>query len=60
MIEVPELSRELLEVLACPRCKGSLDYRKKESRLQCNKCKLAYRIEEGIPVMIVEEAEGLD
>lgn len=57
---MPELSKELLEVLACPKCKGSLDYMEKEQKLICNNCKLAYRIEDGIPVMLVEEAERLE
>ena len=56
---MPELSRELLEVLACPKCKGGLDYKKKEEKLVCKKCRLAYRVEEGIPVMLIEEAERL-
>ncbi|MEM0359989.1 MAG: Trm112 family protein [Candidatus Diapherotrites archaeon] len=54
-----ELSKELLEVLACTQCKGDLDYSKKEQKLFCKKCKLAYRIEKGIPVMLLEEAERL-
>jgi len=56
---MPELSKELLEVLACPKCKGGLDYKKKEKKLACKKCRLAYRIEDGIPVMLIEEAERL-
>ncbi len=56
---MPELSKELLEVLACPKCKGSLEYRKREQKLVCHKCGLAYRIEDGIPVMLLEEAEKL-
>lgn len=54
-----ELSKELLEVLACPKCKGDLDYRKKEAKLLCKKCRLAYRIEDGIPIMLIDEAEKL-
>lgn len=53
------LSKELLDVLACPKCKGALEYREKEQKLVCKKCRLAYRIEDGIPIMLVEEAEKL-
>jgi len=53
------LSKELLEVLACPKCKGSLEYKKRKQKLVCSKCRLAYRVENGIPVMLVEEAEKL-
>jgi len=47
----------LLEILACPKCKGDLDYRK--DSLICNKCKLKYRIENDIPVMLIDEAEKI-
>jgi len=52
-----ELSKKLLKILACPKCKGNLKYEKPKSRLVCKKCRLAYRIEEGIPIMLVEEAK---
>ncbi len=53
------LSKSLLEVLVCPKCKGSLKYEKPKKRLLCWKCKLAYRVEDGIPIMLVEEAEKI-
>ncbi len=49
------LSKELLEILACPKCKGDLVY-KEESGLICEKCKLMYPIKDDIPVMLIEEA----
>lgn len=52
-----ELSKKLLDVLACPNCKGDLKYLKAKSRLVCGRCRLAFRIEDGIPIMLVEEAE---
>jgi len=55
-----KLSKELLAILACPKCKGNLDYNKKENKLICKKCRLAYRIEDGIPIMLIEEAEKLN
>ncbi|RKZ22625.1 Trm112 family protein [bacterium] len=51
---------ELLEILACPRCKGDLEYDEKNDKLICHNCKLAYRIEDGIPIMLVEEAEQIE
>lgn len=52
------LSKELLEILACPKCKGGLEYREEEVRLLCKACRLAYEVKDGIPVMLVEEAKG--
>ncbi len=54
------ISKELLKVLACPQCKGDLEYREKEQKLVCHKCKLAFPIVDDIPVMLVEEAEKLE
>ena len=54
--EIPKL---LLDVLACPICRGDVVYEKPRQRLLCKKCALAYRVEDGIPIMLVEEAEKL-
>lgn len=52
------LSKELLDVLACPKCKGELEYREKEARLVCAACRLSYEIKDDIPVMLVDQAKG--
>ena len=51
------MEQKLLDILACPKCKGDLEL--KGDHLICNKCMLVYRIEDGIPVMLIDEAEGL-
>ena len=51
------LHKELLEVLACPVCKGELEYREAEAKLLCHKCRLAYKIDDDIPIMLPDEAE---
>jgi len=51
-----EIERELLEILACPKCKGDIRLNKDESGLICDKCKLMYKIRDGIPVMLIDEA----
>jgi uncharacterized protein YbaR (Trm112 family) len=51
------LSPDLLSILVCPACKGDLVYSESAATLTCNACRLRYRIEDGIPVMLVEEAE---
>lgn len=50
------LSEDLLKVLACPECKGKLDYSRDENTLKCNECGYIFPVKEGIPVMLVEEA----
>lgn len=46
---------ELLEILACPRCKGRLQTTR-DGSLGCPRCAVAYAVTDDIPVMIVEEA----
>lgn len=48
--------KRLLDVVACPICKGKLDYSKDENVLVCRFDRVAYPINEGIPVLIEEEA----
>ena len=50
------IDRELLEILACPQCKGDIQLSDKGEGLICPKCKLIYPIREDIPVMLIDEA----
>ncbi|UCC48800.1 MAG: Trm112 family protein [Gemmatimonadota bacterium] len=52
------LDKALLEVLVCPKCRGELEYRPEEAALLCHACRLRYNIEDGIPVMLIDEAEA--
>ncbi len=54
------VKQELLEILACPKCKRELEYREDKDVLICHKCALVYRVEEDIPIMLIEEAIPLD
>jgi uncharacterized protein YbaR (Trm112 family) len=54
-----ELDKRLLKILACPKCKGNLDYKKKELKLICKKCRLAFKIEGNIPILLTEKAEKI-
>jgi uncharacterized protein YbaR (Trm112 family) len=56
---MPELERELLEILVCPKCKGELRYWPDQDALDCLNCRLRYRVDEGIPVMLISEAAPL-
>jgi uncharacterized protein YbaR (Trm112 family) len=50
------LSKELLEILACPKCKGEIFLKEKGDGLVCRACRLVYPIKEDIPIMLIDEA----
>jgi uncharacterized protein YbaR (Trm112 family) len=54
------LDAKLLDILACPICKGPLQYSKRQSVLVCRGDRLAYPVRDGIPVMLEDEARRLD
>lgn len=54
--EEPTISAELLEILACPVCKEHVCL--EGAKLTCARCGRRYPMREGIPIMLVEEAEG--
>lgn len=51
--------KKLLDIVACPVCKGKLDYDKASDQLVCKADKLAYPITEGIPVLLENRAISL-
>ena len=51
------VDKKLLEILACPACKGGLVYDEKDKKLVCRKCRLKYPVRDNIPVMLVDQAE---
>ena len=53
------LSKELLDILVCPKCKGDIILLDDNSGLICPACRLKYPIRDDIPVMLVDEAEDL-
>lgn len=54
------MDNNLLNILACPICKGPLELDKENQELCCNACKLAYPIREDIPVMLPDEAREVE
>jgi uncharacterized protein len=58
------LSQEFLDIVACPKCKGTLAYRHTDNAsddaLICRACKLVYPIIDDIPNLIIEEARKLE
>jgi len=53
------MDKTLLEILACPSCKGTLNYTKAQQELICPTCRLAYPLRDDIPVMLADEARQL-
>ena len=50
------MKKKLLDILACPLCKGKLRYDKSDEELICDFDKLAFPVRAEIPIMLVEEA----
>jgi uncharacterized protein YbaR (Trm112 family) len=48
---------ELLDILVCPKCKGELEYRPEQAVFVCHNCRLAYPIEDDMPIMLIDEAK---
>ena len=53
------ISPELLEILVCPKCKGEIVLTSAGDGLDCGACQLRYRVEDDIPVMLIDEASPL-
>jgi hypothetical protein len=53
------INPELLEILACPKCKGEIHLNEAEDGLVCEACRLVYEIRDDIPIMLIEEAKPL-
>ncbi len=54
------ISKELLDILACPKCKGTITLTESQDGLICRNCKLLYEIRDGIPIMLIDEAKPLE
>jgi len=54
------VSRELLDILACPKCKGDVVMNEQGDGLVCNACQLVYPVRDDIPVMLIDEATKLE
>ena len=53
------VNKELLDILACPKCKGDIYLNAKEDGLICDNCRLLYEIRDDIPIMLIDEARPL-
>ena len=55
-----DFDRELLDILACPRCRQALRLESDGERLACDVCRMAYPIVDGIADLLPESARSLD
>jgi uncharacterized protein YbaR (Trm112 family) len=53
------IKQELLDIIACPKCKGPVRLNAEENGLVCEKCQLVYEIRDDIPIMLIDEAAPL-
>jgi uncharacterized protein YbaR (Trm112 family) len=54
------INKELLDILACPKCKGQVELTERADGLVCKACQLLYEIRDDIPVMLIDEAKKLE
>lgn len=54
------LDPKLLDILACPQCKGVVVPDDQHTSLRCEACKLQYRVDDGIPIMLLEQATSYE
>lgn len=54
------ISKDLLGILACPKCKGDIHLNEAGDGLICERCRLLYEIRDDIPIMLIDEAKKLD
>jgi len=50
------LDAALIDVLACPGCKQHITYQAEPEQLICTTCQLAFKVEDGIPILLMDEA----
>ncbi len=53
------ISKELLDILVCPKCKNQIRLTENQDGLICDDCGLLYEIKDDIPIMLVEEAKPI-
>ena len=53
------LSSDLRDILVCPACHGELQAEEGAQRLCCPPCGLSFPVRDGIPVMLLDEAERI-
>jgi uncharacterized protein YbaR (Trm112 family) len=50
---------QLKRILVCPKCKGQVEIHEEKQEIHCRQCSLVFRIEDDIPIMLIDEAKPL-
>lgn len=53
------IKQELLDIIACPKCKGPVQLNEEKNGLVCTACALVYPVRDDIPIMLIDEATPL-
>lgn len=53
------LDEELKKILVCPKCRGDLEFHEDVQEIHCPACQVLYAIDDGVPVMLIDEARPL-
>lgn len=51
---------ELMEILVCPKCRGSIYLEPSQEGIICDNCRLRYEVRDDIPIMLIDQAQPLD
>lgn len=51
------IKKDLLEILACPQCKGPVALNREQDGIVCRACRLVFEIRDDIPIMLIDEAK---
>ncbi|MBI5234546.1 MAG: Trm112 family protein [Deltaproteobacteria bacterium] len=54
------IDKELMEILACPKCKGGISLDRGGAWIVCENCMVKYPVRDEIPVMLIDEAKPFD
>lgn len=54
------MNHNLIDLLVCPLCKGQLQHDNANQRLICRFDRLAFAVRDGIPIMLIDQAETID
>ena len=50
------IKKELMEILACPQCKGPVELQQEQDRIVCRTCRLVFAIRDDIPIMLIDQS----